>query len=185
MPTTALGFRYPSSTDDVRPYEDLQLLAEDLETYLQWHRNSPAARLRQTSPQAIPNSTSTALAFQDEDFDIDPTSTGGHSTVTNTSRYTVQYAGLYIVGGGASFAGNTTGVRVLSWAINGSHVAGSDVLVNPVSGNTTRMAARGDSYRLNPGDYVELHALHTAGVSLNTATSADEQATLSITWIRP
>lgn len=30
MPTTSLGFRYPSSTDDVRPYEDIQFLATDV-----------------------------------------------------------------------------------------------------------------------------------------------------------
>jgi hypothetical protein len=30
MPTTARGFRYPASTDDVRPYEDIQFLAQDV-----------------------------------------------------------------------------------------------------------------------------------------------------------
>lgn len=34
MPTTSLGLRYPSSTDDVRPYEDIQFLATDVDTAL-------------------------------------------------------------------------------------------------------------------------------------------------------
>jgi hypothetical protein len=32
MPATSRGYRYPSSTDDVRPYEDIQFLATDLDT---------------------------------------------------------------------------------------------------------------------------------------------------------
>jgi hypothetical protein len=34
MGTTARGLRYPSSADDVRPYEDIQFLAEDVDDQL-------------------------------------------------------------------------------------------------------------------------------------------------------
>lgn len=34
MPTTPNGLRYPASTDDVRPYEDIQFLATDVDTKL-------------------------------------------------------------------------------------------------------------------------------------------------------
>ena len=144
---------------------------------------APAAKLRQSVAQAIANSSPTAITFNLEDLDTDPDGIGGHSTSSNTSRYTARYPGWYRVGGGVSFANNATGLRVVSWAVNGSNVAGSDVLVNAVTGsNTTRMAARSDLIRLEEGDYLELRALQTSGGSLNTAVTNDEQATASITW---
>ena len=145
----------------------------------------PAAKLRQTVAQAIPNNSPTAITFNVEDLDADPDGTGGHSTSSNTSRYTCRYPGWYRVGGGASIVTNGTGVRVLSWAVNGTHVPGSDVLAFASSVNSIRVAARADLIRLNEGDYLELRLYQSSGGALNTAVGNDEQATMSVSWERP
>lgn len=147
--------------------------------------NRPAAKLRQSVAQAIPNGAPTALTFNLEDLDADPDGIGGHSTTTNTSRYTCRYPGWYRVGGGASLAANGTGVRVLSWAVNGTHVAGSDVLLPALAGNSLRVTARSDLIRLNETDYLELRLYQSSGGSLNTAVTNDEQPTMSVSWERP
>jgi hypothetical protein len=146
---------------------------------------APAAKLRQTIAQTLINGTPTALTFTTEDLDTDPDGIGGHSTSSNTSRYTARYPGWYRLGGGATFVSNATGVRLLSWAVNGTNVAGSDVLVSAVSSNTTRVAARADLIYLAEGDYLELRVYQSSGGNLDTRVTNDEQATISITWERP
>jgi hypothetical protein len=50
---------------------------------------------------------------------------GGHSVVTNTSRYIPQVAGIMEVSGCIAFATNATGRRFSQIALNGAAVAGS------------------------------------------------------------
>ena len=50
---------------------------------------TPRAVMRKTANQSIPNATLTAVTWDLEDVDTD----GGHSNVTNNSRYTAQTAG--------------------------------------------------------------------------------------------
>lgn len=145
--------------------------------------NRPAAKLRQTIAQSIPNNTPTVILFGTEDLDTDPDGVGGHIPAFQ-SRYTARYSGWYRVGGGATIAANATGVRVLSWAVNGFHVGGSDVLLPPVAGVSTRIPARADLIRLNEGDYLELRIYQNSGGSLPTAVLNDEQPTMSVSWER-
>ena len=61
---------------------------------------APAVRVFHNASQSITNSTLTALAFNSERFD----QAGGvastmHDTVTNNSRLTAIYAGVYMIGG--------------------------------------------------------------------------------------
>lgn len=143
--------------------------------------NRPAARLRQTVAQSIPNNVPTVITFGTEDLDTDPDGIGGH-TLAFQSRYTARYPGWYRVGGGGSVAPSATGVRVLSWAVNGSHVGGSDVLLPAVAGVSTRIPARSDLIRLNENDYLELRIYQNSGGSLASAVLNDEQPTMSVTW---
>ncbi|MFI6270739.1 hypothetical protein [Micromonospora zamorensis] len=142
----------------------------------------PIAKLRQTTIQAIPNATVTPIMFNLADVDTDMDGIGGHSTVTNTSRYVARYPGWYWAAGGVSFANNSTGVRVLSWAVNGSMIGGSDILLNPVTSNSSRLPTRTSLVFLAENDYLELRAYQTSGGSLNTAVTNDEQPTASISW---
>ncbi|MFI6266164.1 hypothetical protein [Micromonospora sp. NPDC051006] len=144
--------------------------------------NPPRAKLRQAVAQTLTTGVLTALTFTAETVDTDLDGIGGHSTSSNTSRYTARYPGWYQISGGCTFASSATGIRLLRWAVNGTNILGNDVLVGAVSGNTTRISARTELVPLDIGDYVELFAQHTAGANLNTNVSAEEQSTMNVIW---
>lgn len=68
-------------------------------------------RVTRTVAQPIPNSTNTAVEFDEEFFDTD----GMHSTVTLNTRITINTAGIYVVGFGAEFTGTGNYTRVLAF----------------------------------------------------------------------
>ncbi|WP_050778015.1 hypothetical protein [Micromonospora sp. ATCC 39149] len=146
----------------------------------------PAAMLRQTAAQSIPTGGSfTPVTFGSEVFDDDPDGVGGHSTSSNTSRYTVRYPGIYLLGGGCGFAVSATGVRGVAWLLNGAVIDGSDVMLQAVTtaSTSTRVPARQITVSLAEGDYVELGAFQTSGGALNTVTGS-AAASMSVTWMR-
>lgn len=129
--------------------------------------NPPMAVLYQGAVQSIPNNAFTALTWDQSLVD----SYGGHSSVTNPSRYTAQVPGWYDLDGGFSFAANVTGVRDGAWYKNGAQIttpgAGA-VTGSPGAGSSPTQAMPGLQVFLNAGDYVELWVIQTSGGALNT-----------------
>lgn len=121
--------------------------------------------------QTISNNTSTAMLLDTEIFDTD----NFHSTVTNTSRFTIPsgLAGKYEINGSMAFAANAIGKRIINISVNGSVIAWSNqikpdasVLVGP---SITRVAT------LAVGDYVEFFVLQDSGGNLNTNSGITDQ----------
>lgn len=139
----------------------------------------PIAELRQASAQSIPNNTHTAVTFDSEDVD----SAGGHSLVTNTSRYTFQYPGWYELAGGHSFATDAVGARGSYWAKNGTAVNGSNTVLPTVSGLSWCGPARTKQVFGNVSDYAELFVYQGRGSALNTSVTAQEMPHASIRWV--
>jgi hypothetical protein len=106
----------------------------------------------------------TMLTFPTEIED----SHSGHSTSTNTSRFTcpTSWAGCYWVSGTAHIVG-TGGKRGLAVFKNGAMVAGSLAMVAAAPTFDTAVHT-GWTVRLAVSDYVELGAFHDAGVSRDT-----------------
>lgn len=140
------------------------LTAANVDAYL---NNSFYAQMRQTVAQNISDSTATALTFTTEDFDTD----AGHDTGSNTSRYTCQTAGRYLLGGKFSFAGNTTGQRYGQWYKNGSGIAGSAVRLSGAA-NQHACAMTVMLVDLAVSDYVELVVQQNSGGTLATLVAA-------------
>jgi hypothetical protein len=141
----------------------------------------PIAVLLQTLGQAISNNTWTDIPLDSELIDSD----GGHSTVTNTARYTPQTAGWFLFSGGVSFASNATGVRGVRWSFTGTAVNGSQALVNSLSGQVTSTVARTQLIAANGStDYVTIQGFQTSGGSLNSSAATTEQPDMSVLWIR-
>lgn len=132
----------------------------------------------QTSAQSLTDGVAAALTFNSEDVD----SAGGHSTSTNTSRYTAVYPGWYRASAGVSFAANATGLRALEIAKNGALINGSGVILPAISGVSHRMTSRTILSFLNVGDYLEAFAFQNSGGALNTAVSGIERPTFTICW---
>jgi hypothetical protein len=143
----------------------------------------PYAYLRQTVTQTVPSATFTAITFNVEDLD----NVNGHSTVTNTSRYTCQtgFDGVYQVSGGASFGSPpTTGSRTVrisknGTAINGSQGPGHDGTATGITASRTVFV------RLAAGDYVEIEGYQSTGAGLGTNVNAESQSSMTVMWVAP
>lgn len=133
---------------------------------------------RQTVAQSIPNvGTGASILMDTEDVDND----GGHSTITNTSRYTAQTAGRWQASGSVSYASNATGTRESNLLVNGTLTYSSKY--NAVNGDTSRFPTRTVTHFLNAGDFMEVAGWQNTGGALNTAVTLYEQATFSMRWV--
>lgn len=140
----------------------------------------PLAMVHQESSQSLTSSSWTAITMDTETYDT----ADGHSTSTNTSRYTAVYPGYYLLGGGVTYAGNTTGRRGARWAVNGSVIPGSATLQVATSATSVGVTARGMVTYLTVGDYVELQGYQDSGGALSTyVTASDSYSSMSVVWV--
>ncbi|RKN38445.1 hypothetical protein [Micromonospora endolithica] len=181
MPDTSRGITYPSSTGHTRIWEHFQTLADDVDGLFATVESRPAAVLRSSAGQAIPNNAFTVVSLNTEDLD----SHSGHSTATNNSRYTAPIAGWYRLSGGATFAGNATGRRGTRWLKNGgSIVDGGDALGSNAGAGACAVAAAHSLVFLAAGDYIEMAVFQDSGNVLGTLSSGPNQTWVSIEWRR-
>lgn len=123
------------------------------------------------------SATPTVLALDSEYYDSD----GGHSTTTNTSRYTVQVAGTYSITGGCAFGTNSTGNRSVAIYVNGAYAAGGNNQSVSFAGNSWAATVSTD-LPLNVGDYVELACWQTSGAALSTTVTSSFGPFLAVRW---
>lgn len=140
----------------------------------------PLCLLRQTSVQSLSNNSFGDILFDTEDIDRD----GGHSTVTNTARYTSPTSGYIAVSGGVAFAANATGRRAAQWALNGTAInASQNMETTTATGNPT-LSARTFAVPVNGStDYVTLQGYQDSGGALNTFATGNVQPNMYVLWI--
>lgn len=107
---------------------------------------------------ATGSGSDTPVALDSESYDSD----NGHSTTTNTSRYTIQVAGTYLIMATASFPTNATGNRKLGININGTNANGG-VFTGPAMSGNSWSACVCVEQALAVGDYVEMVVWQTSG----------------------
>ena len=134
----------------------------------------PAVRVFHNTTQSLTTATLTALAFNSERFD----QAGGsastmHDTVTNNTRLTALYAGIYQVSGTIEFAANSTGDRAIAIRVGptGPTIIAYHQMTAAASGNS-RMSIS-TIYNLAVNDYFELMAFQTSGAGLNVTSTAN------------
>ena len=129
----------------------------------------PVFQAYQGSAQSIANNSVVALGLDTTVVDT----YGGHSNVTNNTRYTCQTgaAGWYLILGYFGLAANATGVRLCRINKNGATLplSQSDLPTPGTALNLTSFAAA--LVQLAVGDYVEVCGFQTSGGALNTATT--------------
>jgi len=156
-PVRAAGTRLTAAVYGSDVTDDINFLA-----------NVPQFLGTQTSVQSIPNTTVTAILIDTEKTDT----YDGHSTVTNTSRYTCQTgaAGWYLVVGSVLWAASNLGSRSVGVSKNG--VSQGSVSVDcsrlDVNPNLTATAL----VQLAVGDYVEVVAYQSTGGASSTAAGS-------------
>jgi len=132
--------------------------------------------------QSIPNDTPTPVTFTAETYDT----ANGHSTTTNTSRYTATKAGYYLCSGMISYQfNNTTGSRAAILYKNGVQWAGGAGEIPPVNGLPTKPVTPAVVMNLALNDYVELWAYHNAGIATSTTATATTASSLSVAYLAP
>ena len=132
-----------------------------------------------TGQSLTSSTTSTVLTLDTEIVDSD----GGHSTVTNTSRYTCQTAGLFYVSGSVCFnTTNSTGTRTLNIFVNGTGTTGAGQQAAPSASNGASVFTA-TFVQLAVGDYVELAAWQNSGSTLTTATATALVTTMNLVRI--
>lgn len=133
---------------------------------------SPTVRVTHNASQNLTSGTPLALAFNTESWD----QAGGvadtmHDTVTNNSRLTCRYAGIYLVSGTVEIQANATGFRSLSFRLNGVTSLNALVFSSVSAGATAQMNLTG-LHQLAVNDYLELLANQNSGSTLTANSSA-------------
>jgi hypothetical protein len=141
----------------------------------------PLFRGRQTTLQSAPSGSWQAQGLQVADLDTD----GGHSNVTNNSRYNCQVPGWYFVEGFAAWVnGGAQGRMDAAIVKNGSIVSGSQssVVKQNIDFGAVVAAAL---VQLKIGDYTEVWGMQSTGSTINTAPNGDLCPCLNVMWIHP
>ena len=134
---------------------------------------------RQTVAQTITGATYTALTFSTEDIDV----AGGHSIVSQTSRYTAQAAGKYRLTGSISIPASLAAQQMVgAFYKNGSLIStGAKGAFNVVNVANEQSFTMPNLYTsLAVGDYVELYVLKPTGFTTDVSMS---QSTFGVEWV--
>lgn len=141
----------------------------------------PFAFLVQTSAQSIGTGAWTGVTFGVEVFDTH----SGHSTSSDTSRYTAQVAGTYMVLGRGGFVPNSTGRRGVRITKNGVVVGGSANFTQTSTGDVWANSASA-MVHLDVGEYVEVQIYQDSGGNLNSSgASADVNPSMQLWLLAP
>lgn len=142
----------------------------------------PVFEILQSTGQSLATSSAfIAITFDASVFDPD----GGHSNVTNNSRYTAKTPGWFYLTGAVSFAANATGSRGTQWAKNGSAILQSGALdFAGTAGTTITKVAKSQIVQFNGStDYVELQGFQSSGGALNTSAVAQDGSVMVGKWV--
>lgn len=137
------------------------------------------ARLEQSATQSLLTGVASGILSDVEIVD----KLNGHSLVSNTSRYVAQVAGWYEFSGGTSFASNSTGLRGSGWVKNGVSENATAVVIAATSGQSTVMTGRTHETWMDVGDYMEMSAQQTSGVTILTNASTTQRSGWSVKYL--
>ncbi|MFI0914235.1 hypothetical protein [Streptomyces abikoensis] len=132
----------------------------------------------QTTAQSIPTGIFTTFTIDTEVVDSD----GGHSTVTNTSRYTATVPGTYLVVGTAGWGPNATGYRRCRITLNGSAVNGAAVGADATTASLCGQCVSTIVVMNGSTDYVEVQGAQNSGGAL-AAYGQDFAPSLRVYWL--
>lgn len=188
--TSNRGYTYPQSTDDFRPYEDIQQLAEDLDTDV---RTVAAVAqgfgisLVQTSAQSLGNASATAITYGSSSEKLAfNNGVAWHSTSVNTSRVTPDVAGWYRCEANTSMGtGATSYTQVASAVAKNGTRDDPQAVARPDAGTSACSAFISVLMYCNgTTDYVEHYGTQTAGGANSTSATSGFRSTFAVTLWR-
>lgn len=124
---------------------------------------APAVRVFHNAAQSIASATETALQFNSERFDQAANAADTmHDTITNNSRLTCRYAGIYLIGGHAQWAASPAGAQMYI-RLGGATIIGR-TLINAADYQVMSLTT---AYQLAVNEYVELVVRQSTGGALS------------------
>jgi hypothetical protein len=142
--------------------------------------NPPAAQVRRTTAQSIPNGTPTLITFDTEDVDTD----GLHTA--SGSKLTIATPGTYLVSASIPYDVNVTGYREARITKNTvSFVPGTRAMIAAAPTVSTVVHITALEIPLIAGDFLELSGVQTSGGALNTSAANGAFPILRASWVRP
>lgn len=139
----------------------------------------PMCVLRTNVTQSLANNAWTPVNWQVEDLDTD----GGHSTVSNTSRYTSQTAGWYLLVASILFVATNNAWREARFRKNSDNTQcfGWNSVQPFTAGHAVNVLITTHMF-LAVGDFVEAMAFQDTGVSLNMSIDGGDPR-FEIRWV--
>lgn len=126
----------------------------------------PAVRVFHNAAQSITSATPTNLAFNSERIDQASNAADTmHDTVTNNSRLTCRYAGVYIIIANIEWAASTAGTRILTIRLNATTNIGSTQVQSPTSAIFQQVTPT--MWPLAVNDFVTAEVTQNSGGALN------------------
>ena len=144
--------------------------------------NPPACRVYHNANQSVNDNTATVVAFNSERYDTD----NMHSTSSNTSRITINTAGLYLVVFNGRFpAANDYNVAACHLRLNGSTLIASNSGGRAVTAVADLALGVTTTYKFAATDYVEVLVLqdNTANAARNLESVGNYSPEFSAIWI--
>lgn len=134
---------------------------------------APAVRVYHSANQSCTNATDTTLSFDSERFDqAGGAASNMHDTVTNNSRLTCRYPGVYLIVAHVNFQDNATGSRLTRIRLNATSIIGANATgPDPTTGIGTAHTVV-TTYVLAVNDYVEVWVRQDSGGALNVLANA-------------
>lgn len=185
--TSNRSYPYPQSTDDVRPYQDIQALAEAVDADVDPFLDPCICHCVQTVVQTgWTSATYTPITFTAEVVD----SHGIHDTGSNTARFIIgtrlgwwKVSGVYVPAANTARTLKRAVLRKNGTEINGSFNGDFEATSSVIVGEESPVIF---VEATNASDYVELCGYMTAASgTLGTAISASAGSSITLEWKRP
>lgn len=122
----------------------------------------PGCTAYASAAQSVPTATFTTLTLDSERYDND----GIHSTVTNTSRLTIQKSGIYLFTTNLQFQASAATRVTTSFYYNATTRYERDV-TPAVGGATDDRHSITMTFPMTAGDYMEVQANQNSGGNIN------------------
>lgn len=189
--TSNRGYTYPQSTDDFRPYEDIQTLATNVDADMAAilaKLNRLGIRLVQQTGQNLTNNTVTAITYGSgsEAFHFN-NGTSWHSTSSNTSRVIPDVAGWYTCTAHLALANGATSYTQLvsSIAKNGTRDDPQTVMRPDPGTNGSSAAVIAEIHCNGSTDYLEHYGMQISSGTNATNAAANFRSVFTVKLWRP
>lgn len=141
----------------------------NIENAIRDSQQGPAVRVFHNATQATTSALQLVLAFNSERFDqAFGSAAAQHDNVTNNSRLTALYAGVYMYGGIVTWASNPSNAHI-DLRVNGATIIGSSFVVS----DYRSMSIAGVIWSMAVNDYCELAVTQSSGGALNVNSNAE------------